>query len=62
LDEAKLIDVLALRPTILNLEEASLWLSGDSDFFGAGKPLESLAGAVVAIVTSDDEEDRADRT
>ena len=36
LDEAKLLDIMALRPTILDIEEASVWLAGDADVFGAG--------------------------
>ena len=58
LDDAKLIDILALRPTILDIEEASMWLSGDADIFGAGTPLKRVAGDIVAIVTADEEEER----
>jgi hypothetical protein len=58
LDDAKLLDVLALRPTVLEVEEASMWLSGDSDVFGAGQPLKRVAGNIVAILTADEEEER----
>jgi len=34
LDDVKLMDIMALRPTILDVEEPSLWLAGDSDVFG----------------------------
>ncbi len=27
---------VALRPTILDVEETSMWLAGDADVFGAG--------------------------
>ncbi|MGA8819278.1 MAG: hypothetical protein WB624_18460, partial [Xanthobacteraceae bacterium] len=57
LDDAKLIDILALRPTVLDIEEASLWLAGDTDIFGAGRPLRPVAGEIVAILTADEEEE-----
>jgi len=58
LDEAKLLDIMALRPTILDVEEASVWLAGDADVFGAGQPLRATAGEIVAILTADEEEER----
>ncbi len=57
LDEAKLLDIVALRPTILDVEEASVWLAGDSDIFGAGQPLKPVAGEIVAILTADEQEE-----
>ncbi len=57
LDETKMIDILALRPTVRDVEEASLWLAGDLDIFGAGKPLKPKAGEIVAILTADEEEE-----
>jgi len=57
LDEAKLLDIMALRPTIFDVEEASLWLAADSDVFGAGRPLKPVAGEIVAILTADEEEE-----
>ena len=58
LDGEKLLDIVALHPTILDVEQASSWLAGDADVFGAGQPLPSLAGEIVAILTADDEEER----
>jgi len=57
LDEAKLLDIVALRPSIVDVEEASLWLAGDSDIFGAGQPLKPVAGEIVAVLTADEEEE-----
>jgi len=57
LDEAKRLAILALRPTMRDVEEASLWLAGDSDIFGAGQPLKPLAGEIVAVLTADEEEE-----
>jgi hypothetical protein len=57
LDEAKLLDIMALRATILDVEEASVWLAGDTDIFGAGQPLKPVAGGIVAILTAEEEEE-----
>jgi hypothetical protein len=59
LDEAKLLDILALRPTIRDLEEASLWLSGDPDVFGAEPPIRGVASKIVTILTADEEDEPA---
>ena len=57
LDGEKLVDVMTLQPTIKDIEEASLWMAGDADVFGAGKPLKSVAGRIVEILTADDNEE-----
>ncbi len=57
LDEAKLLAIVALRPSIHDVEEASVWLAGDSDVFGPGQPLKPLAGEIVAVLTADEEEE-----
>ena len=57
LDEAKLLDIVALRPTILDVEEASVWLAGDSDVFGANRPLKPVVSQIVEILTADEEEE-----
>ena len=57
IDNAKMLAILALRPTIVDLEEASLWLSGDADVFGAGPPLKGTASAIVSLLTADEEEE-----
>jgi len=62
LDEAKLLDILALQPTVVDVEEASLWLAGDPDVFGAGRPLRPIAGEIVAILTADEEDERRSAT
>ncbi len=58
LDEAKLLDIIALRPTVVDVEESSLWLAGDPDIFGPGRSLKPVAGEIVAILTADEEEER----
>lgn len=57
LDDEKVVAIVALRPTIADLEESSSWLAGDADVFGAGKPLKSVAGRIVDIVTADEDEE-----
>jgi hypothetical protein len=57
LDTRKLLDILALRPTILDVEQASMWLAGDTDVFGAGQPLKGAAGEIVTILTAEEEEE-----
>lgn len=62
LDEARLLALLALEPTIGDVEDASMWLSGDRDVFGPGEPLAGIAGEIVAIVTADEDEEPPGRT
>jgi hypothetical protein len=57
LEDAKLLDILALKPTILDIEEASMWLSGDEDVFEPGQPLKQVAGDIVALLTADEDEE-----
>jgi hypothetical protein len=58
IDQAKLIEVISLQPTIADIEQASLWLSGDADVFGAAPPLKGKASRIVTILTMDEEEER----
>lgn len=57
IDDDKLAAILALRPTLSDVEEASIWLSGDVDVFGPGRPLKEVAGQIVALLTADWEDD-----
>lgn len=58
LDDDRITAILALRPTIADVEEASVWLSGDADVFGPGRPLKDVAGQIVALLTADEDDDR----
>ncbi len=58
LDEAKLLYIMALRPSVVDVEEASLWLTGDPDIFGPGSSLKPVAGEIVAILTADEKDER----
>ena len=57
LDDAKVLDILALQPTVRDVEDAVMWLSGDPDIFGAGESLKGVAAEIVAIVTADEQEE-----
>jgi hypothetical protein len=59
LDAAKLLAIMSLHPTIADLEEASLWLTGDADIFGAGEPVKGTASKIVTILTEDEDEEAA---
>lgn len=57
LDPAQLLAIMSLRSTIVDLEQASLWLEGDTDVLGPGKPIKGTASDVVTILTEDEEEE-----
>ena len=56
-DESKMLPILALRPTVADVEEASMWLAGDLDVFGPGRPLKGIAAQIVTIITENEEEE-----
>ena len=57
LNESDVLGIAALRPTIVELEQAATWLSGDRDIFGAGEPLRGAAAEIAAILTPDEDDD-----
>ena len=57
LDETKMQPILALRPTVSDVEEASIWLGGDADIFEAAEPLGATASEIVTILTADEDEE-----
>jgi hypothetical protein len=58
IDDAKMLAIIALQPTVPDLERASVWLSGDADVFGAGQPLKDVASQIVTILTEDEDSGR----
>ena len=38
LDDDKMVAIMALKPTIVDVEEASIWLSGDAETLRAPRP------------------------
>lgn len=57
LDQAQILAIMSLRPTIADVEQASVWLGGDPDVFGAGKTVQGVASEIVAILTENEEEE-----
>ncbi len=59
LDTDKMLALVEMRPTLAELEQASIWLDGDPDVFGAEPPLKGTASEIVALLTADEEGDEA---
>jgi hypothetical protein len=57
LDDIKMLPILALKPTVADLEQASMWLGGDRDVFGAAEPLKGIASQIVTILTANEEDE-----
>lgn len=57
IDQAKLLEIISLQPTIADIEQASLWLSGDADVFGATPPVKGKASDIITILTENEEEE-----
>jgi hypothetical protein len=56
-DEDKLLAILALRPTIAEVEEAAAWTIGSGDVVDrAGHPLAGIVAQIFEILTADEEE------
>jgi hypothetical protein len=59
LDDAKAMQILALNPSLAELEEASIWAAGDGDVLvRSGHTLGRGAAAVVEILGVDEEDSR----
>jgi hypothetical protein len=57
IDERKLLDILALHPTIAEIEEASQWAGNGDVLTNGGHPLSRTAADVVNILIADEEEE-----
>ena len=57
LDQAQILAIMSLRPTIADIEQASVWLDGDPDVFGAGEAVQGVASEIIAILTENEEEE-----
>lgn len=57
LDQAQILAIMSLRPTIADIEQASVWLGGDPDVFGAGEAMQGVASEIIAILTENEEEE-----
>lgn len=59
MDDARLLDIMTLQLRIIDVEQASAWLAGDIDIYGAGLPLKDIPCDIVAILTADEDEELA---
>ncbi len=58
LSDPKLIEILELNPTVADLEEATMCLSGDQDVLAKkGHPISATAGQIVEILSEGEEEE-----
>ncbi|MGB9117953.1 hypothetical protein [Bradyrhizobium sp.] len=57
IDSAEMLAIMSLRPTIADIEQASVWLEGDPDVFGAGEAVQGVASEIIAILTENEEEE-----
>ena len=57
LDPAQMLAIMSLHPNIADIEEASVWLEGDTDVFGAGEPIKGVASDIVTLLTENEEEE-----
>lgn len=56
LDERKTLDILALKPSLAELEEAAIWAEGDGDVLAKiGHPLAGVVAQIVDILAADEE-------
>lgn len=59
LSEPKLIEILELKPSVEDLEEATMCLAGDSDILAkSGHHVSATAGRIVEILAESEEEER----
>ncbi|MDI9847441.1 hypothetical protein QM467_05125 [Rhodoblastus sp. 17X3] len=57
IDDVKVVEILALNPSLDDLEEAAAWLIGNRDVLARdGRALTSAASAIVELLATDEEE------
>jgi PHP family Zn ribbon phosphoesterase len=57
IDDVKVIEILALNPSLDDVEEAAAWLTGNRDVLARdGRALTSAASAIVELLATDEEE------
>lgn len=63
LDDAQIAEILALRPTLAEVEQAALWAEGEGEVLSAsGHTLSGVVAEIVDIVTADEEDDEPPRS
>lgn len=57
IDDATLIEIMALKPTVNDLEQAAVWAAGDGDILAKqGGPGGGVVADIVDLFTTDEEE------
>ena len=57
IDDNKIVEILALKPSLVDLEAAAMWLVGDSDILAKdGYQLSEAAAQIVDILALDEDE------
>ena len=58
LDDERVVEILALRPSAAEIEAALMRANGDDDVLGQmGNPLDAKVAAIVEILTEDESEE-----
>ena len=57
MDDSTLVAIMALHPSVAQLEEARLWLNGSGDVLGKEKrPLDGVVAQIFGMLALEDEE------
>ena len=57
MDDSTAVAILALHPSVAQLEEARVWLNGGGDVLGKEhRPLDGVVGKIFDTLTADEEE------
>ena len=60
-DDETVVEVLALRPTVIELEEAAAWHVGQGDLLAReGRPQNSKIAAILELLQDDETDERRD--
>ncbi|MCC6887890.1 MAG: hypothetical protein IT536_05080 [Hyphomicrobiales bacterium] len=58
LDDETKVAILALNPTVAQIEQAGIWLNSRGEVASAGRPgLDAVVSQILDLVDSDEEED-----
>ena len=58
IEDSEAAEILALEPTIAELEEAAVWAADEAEALAkGGRPLAGIVAEIVEILTADEEED-----
>lgn len=58
LDDAQIVEILELHPTLNEVEQAALWVAGEGDVVAReGLTLTGVVAEIVDIVTADEEDE-----